>query len=791
MWTNRATRIVLLATVLATAILPAGVAWSQQRWTSHLDPSWIREIVERDGRLFLATGGGLVVYDIAAGTFAQYTNVKGLPSNDLTCVFDDDGVLYAGTRDIGIVKMTIANGRLSVSRAFNQRIDGLADNEITSVTGWGDDILYGTVGGAGTIVNDFPAALYRDIEGLPSNQVNDVLDVGGVAWIATDQGPAAVDGFGILRRPSGGPSVASVIGSDGQLVFIGTPDGVWTLDPSDSSWTEVGPAGEEIYSLHYDGTTVRAGGDRYLFVYQGAGVWDFDALDSVYRKYELVRTACEVRGLVAVGGDVYLGSGQPSLRKGFNLVRWDGATLTDLSPDAPGGNSIIRLSVDIDGSLWSSFQDFWVGKLTPQGTWVNYNSTIPQSDSLSNQFINLTCLADADGYKWFSTLSSPGNPKPLDRLNDKLDDDYSNDEWAHVGLDEGGGDGLGSLRSQNAVLDPAGNRWFLSDADYEADGWSGINILSRDQSEWLRINSSKSEVALLEGNVVDAAFDNTRAYIALKNRGVQRWDHGGYDWAHLSNLIGDYWTPLNSMPFRADATEEVTAVELRSDGTLWVGTNNGLYRISPGGSERRFGLFRGFGAGLLSVKVRDLLLDHQENLWVATEAGLNRVSRDDENVIDAWSTAAEYQRSLSQLQYPFDVISPLVNEVCQSLALHPQDPLLYIATANGLSVFSYPEPPPPPKALSSAYLYPNPLYGRLGHNELFIENISGQVVVEIYNVEGELVHETPGGTAHGAGESVWDLTDQGGFLVASGVYLVRITAAGGGESVIKPISIIR
>jgi ligand-binding sensor domain-containing protein len=802
MWTHKRTwaidaaRQALLVMIFGLSVLPTDAAWSQARWASHLDPSWIREIVHSDGDLLMATGGGLLVYDVAAGSFAQYTNISGLPSNDLSCLFvDDNGLLYVGTNDVGVFKVRISGGGLDLLRSINQRIDGLADNEVTSVARWGDDVVYGTVGGAGTIVNDFPAALYRDIEGMPSNQVNDVLEVGDFVWIATDSGMAVVDRLGLLRLPTGGPSSANVVGSDGQLVFVGTPDGVWTLDPSDSTWTNVGPVDGEVYSLHYDGQTVRAGGTRYFWAYQGGGSWEVNALDGAYRKYKLDRSASEVRGLVALAdGDVYLGTGQPSLRKGFNLVRWDGSELTDLAPSAPAGNSIIRLSVDVDGSVWSSFQDFWVGKLAPQGEWVNYNSTIPASDSLSNQFLNTTCLADADGYKWFSTLSSPGNPRPIDRLRDMRDDDYANDEWAHYVIGDGGGEGLGSLRPQNAVLDPAGNRWFLSDDTYAVDGWEGINILSRNQSEWLQIKRTKDDVGILEGNVVDVAFDNRRAYVALRNTGVQTWTHNGYGWANLSTLDAADWS--STALFLADTDEEVTAVEIDSDGTLWVGTNNGLYRITnaAGGGDSppdHFGLFRGFGAGLLSVKIRDLALDHEENLWVATEAGLNRVSREDENVIDAWSTAAEYQRSLSQLQYPFDVISPLVHELCQALAVHPEDPVIYIATANGLSVFNYPEPPPPPVALAEAYVYPNPLYGRLAHNELFIENVSGEVIVEIYNVEGELVHETPAGESHSAGESIWDLTDQGGFLVSSGVYFVRIIDATGSGAVIKPISIIR
>ncbi|MCH7549648.1 MAG: T9SS type A sorting domain-containing protein, partial [Candidatus Krumholzibacteriota bacterium] len=89
----------------------------------------------------------------------------------------------------------------------------------------------------------------------------------------------------------------------------------------------------------------------------------------------------------------------------------------------------------------------------------------------------------------------------------------------------------------------------------------------------------------------------------------------------------------------------------------------------------------------------------------------------------------------------------------------------------GLSVLDISPAPAVETDLSSVYLYPNPLYGRKGHNDLKIENITGPVTVEVYTIEGEMVHEQ---TVSQSGEVVWDLTTKAGFIAASGVYLVRI-----------------
>ena len=57
-------------TLFSIAIAVCAVAWSGRalcdtRWQNHVDPSLIREIVYRDGELFMATSGGIVIYNLA------------------------------------------------------------------------------------------------------------------------------------------------------------------------------------------------------------------------------------------------------------------------------------------------------------------------------------------------------------------------------------------------------------------------------------------------------------------------------------------------------------------------------------------------------------------------------------------------------------------------------------------------------------------------------------------------------------------------------------------------------
>jgi hypothetical protein len=67
-----------------------------------------------------------------------------------------------------------------------------------------------------------------------------------------------------------------------------------------------------------------------------------------------------------------------------------------------------------------------------------------------------------------------------------------------------------------------------------------------------------------------------------------------------------------------------------------------------------------------------------------------------------------------------------------------------------------------------------------------IQNITGPVSVEVYNIEGVLVHSQ---TVDANGQVAWDLTTETGFVASSGSYVVRVSGPGG--SVTKMIAVLR
>lgn len=779
--------------LLASLFLP-GVSAGVGKWTSYVDPSLVSDIVVRDGKLYMATTGGLIVYQLSDETSEQFTNTAGLPSNFLTCLmFDEAGRLWIGTEKSGVARLDEKPGGFEVT-PLSSTFHGLSDDRITDLAAWGDTLVYATKEGAGLIVEDLPGSRFFERNGLPSDIVHAVLPDGDRVWIATDKGVVFLDKFGFIRNPTDTLFAAFSLERTDTALWAGTENGVACLKDGAAAWafTQLETSPRAVFSLSFDGVRLWAGARARFFTNDGSG-WVQHSIFDYYDKYALNNRTSEIRGLQPMpGGTAYLGAGEPGKRRGVHLLHFDGAVTRQILSNGIPMNTLLRLSFDTDESLWISTANFGIAKLTPSGDWFGYNSATGDTNMTSP--FNLALIADSQGFKWFCTLSYPDDRLRIDGLQDQLDTNYGNDVWFHYSIGEGEGDGLGSLLIQDAVEDPAGNRWFLSaeNAKY-APGWWGINILNRGNSAWRQVNPASTDPSgqlrgMKGGNVTDVAFgEDGVAYVAMKTYGVQRWTTGGYDQTHLFDLSDDTWTTIASVGAQEGIASgtNILSLALRSDGVLWIGTDIGLYRYEPGMSLAYIPRDQGFGAGLLGSKVIDVVLDRDEDLWVATELGLDRIARDDNNDITPFTTPTAWQTQLS-LFFPPSAVSPIVDAACERLALHPSKNLLYIATANGLSELDISSLEEKGLGLAKVYVYPNPIRASRGDSSLKIANIDAEVLVEVFTIEGELVHSQ---RANRSGDPVWDLTTQSAFLAASGVYIVRIS--GGGDTVVKMVSLLR
>lgn len=761
-------------------------------WTSYVDPRLVEEIIYSDGELFMATSGGLLLYDLQTGTFEQVTNSSGLVSDALSAlVFDRGGALWTGTSDAGIMKLVLSAAGIEITH-LNSAFHGLAGDQVTTVAAWGDTIMYGTRTGAGIIVQDVPLTNYTVRNGLPDNLVNDVLVDGERVFIATSNGVALLDRSGAivdLSETLPDRTVRVMAESEGDI-WAGTFQGVAHFETVDSTWTSAGLARKKIYSLYYDGTRLWAGSNDSLYVREGTSWTGYSLkpfLDTFSIGWSGGQRRSEIRAIMrAPDGLLYIGAGDYVTEQiGMNPIVFDGMdTWSDIAPNAPGKNVIIRLALDQDGAVWIGTSNYGVGKLAPDGTWLNYNPSTAGGQNLSSRYTMTGLLVDRDGTKWISGIFGA-----VDELRDGFDTSFDNDVWTHYEMQAGVEGELATHRSIRLREDPQGNRWMLSDAfsfERPQEEW-GIHILDRDKTEWLAVSPQTTGQGLKEGDIYDVAFaPNGLVYVAVLGYGVQLWITGGYEKEELFNLSDDIWTTVGAVGREFASTASIVSLALADDGTLWIGTDVGLYRYYKG-QFTYIGANRGVGVGLVSANVADLLLDESGNLWVATDLGLNRIARDNISEILTFTTPAAYQRDLF-LYYsdPEQIVAPLANAKCSSLALDRERNLLYVGTEGGLSAFDIGSITPDETNLSDVYLYPNPVRAYSGDNVLRVANINSRVTIEIYSLEGELVDSRQTDPSNPV---AWDLLTADGFLAASGVYVVKVRDENG--EITRTISLIR
>jgi hypothetical protein len=110
---------------------------------------------------------------------------------------------------------------------------------------------------------------------------------------------------------------------------------------------------------------------------------------------------------------------------------------------------------------------------------------------------------------------------------------------------------------------------------------------------------------------------------------------------------------------------------------------------------------------------------------------------------------------------------------------------VFIATTKGLISFKG-VATKASEDLNNVYVYPNPV--RPGfEGTVKIAGLLDKANIKITDIEGNLVYETisEGGTIE------WDTTAFGKYKVASGVYMIFISAQDGVETKVKKVMIIR
>ncbi|MGV3640288.1 MAG: two-component regulator propeller domain-containing protein, partial [Adhaeribacter sp.] len=304
----------------------------------------------------------------------------------------------------------------------------------------------------------------------------------------------------------------------------------------------------------------------------------------------------------------------------------------------------------------------------------------------------------------------------------------------------------GYTRLPGVTVDAAGNVWVTN--RHQQPNAPGLHVLKTDGSWQSFLFPGFADGGNLEKILLDhqqLKWMSVSRRPDESARGLLVFDERSGRHRHLSTGPG-----AGNLP-----GAEVYALALDQDGPVWVGTDKGLavfYEpdqvLENGAAGASTPMLDGRPL-LQDQAVKALAVDGGNRKWVGTDTGLWLFSEEGDRVIAHFTTAN----------------SPLPSDQILDIAVHHASGEVFIVTAAGLVSYrgtaTITEGKP-----SCAQVFPNPV--RPGYTgQVGLSGLPNQATVRITDITGTLVYQT-----RAAGGMVsWDLKDQQGRRVRSGVYL--------------------
>ena len=219
---------------------------------------------------------------------------------------------------------------------------------------------------------------------------------------------------------------------------------------------------------------------------------------------------------------------------------------------------------------------------------------------------------------------------------------------------------------------------------------------------------------------------------------------------------------------------EVTAITEDKDGSIWVGTDNGIAIFQCNNINEACDAYlpivqsNGFNGYLFQKEtIHSISIDGANQKWIGTNNGAWLISKDGTEVLQHFTTEN----------------SPLPDNTVLSIGIEPTDGDVFFFTKNEIISFKG-EATESVKSQSAIKIYPNPIAPHY-NGPILIKNLVNNALVKITDINGQLIMQT---RALG-GQAVWNGRDQYQQKVASGIYLIFVRDEMGNEKAVGKIMI--
>ena len=435
-----------------------------------------------------------------------------------------------------------------------------------------------------------------------------------------------------------------------------------------------------------------------------------------------------------------------------------------ISPEGPLHNDPFRIAA-FENTLWITYGRY-SGSFNP---FPLQRRGISRFDQDTNQWTNIPNEAvfgvSSLGYITFNPLNKEqvfisSFQNGLVELNENIASklyNTSNSELESI-LDDSE-----VIRVNGSAFDRSGNLWIVNS---RVD--NGLNRLSLDTGELFKVNlSSVVPSTTADLGYTDLVLSNTEVvFMGTFDNGVVAYDPS----RSVLTKITDNLPNLS-----------VDALAIDRNDQLWIGTRNGVRVVfnassifnqrNPQANQIVILDEQNTPQELLFDQfITDIEVDGNNNKWISTESsGVFYLSPDGRETI---------------AHFTFEN-SPLPSNTVIDIAIDNGSGIVYFATNKGLVAYRG-RAIGESENLNEITTYPNPV--RPGFNgNLLIRGLTAQANVKITDIQGNLVYEE----VSEGGSIEWDTTAFGRHKVASGVYLILVTAENQEETKVSKVLIVR
>ncbi len=293
----------------------------------------------------------------------------------------------------------------------------------------------------------------------------------------------------------------------------------------------------------------------------------------------------------------------------------------------------------------------------------------------------------------------------------------------------------------------------------------GVGILEKEGNQW---NSYPIQAGYSAQNLKQFVVDGNGLswIIGPKQQGVLLFQKQNNQaiWRQLNTGKGS-----GNLP-----SMEVTAIAEDKDGSIWIGTDNGIAVFQCNNINEACDAYlpivesNGFNGYLFQKEtIHSITVDGANRKWIGTNNGAWLISKDGAEVIQHFTTEN----------------SPLTNNTVLSIGVEPTDGDVFFFTEN--EIISYKGDATESAATQHKIkIYPNPVAPNY-NGSILIKNLVNNALVKITDLNGQLMMQT---RALG-GQAIWNGRDQYQHKVASGIYLIFVRDDAGNEKAVGKIMI--